>query len=789
MKIQKDLNPNESYLIGSVIDGLIEDRLGLEREKNPVNTIRKKDIDYASMFGVEASSFSTYRSSTRKPKPTKCDEMASSWTRIGNGPCSYTSQEIASLLKRSRTGETRTITSNTMLQKLRARPISTLQYMPFSGNNEQFIEKLFGGAFKEIPEINKFEPRTRYNIDDPQVRARHNILLSLFYTPGRSSYFRFWKMPIRFSLNALTTRSAFDRVRREWAVLHPKDPHGLIEHLRHGLTYGAAEISNQIEIKPILINREVGQIHMECKLGFRNHVPMDSLDPSGLAEALLQTSNSPKAANELPIVVADEYSILKTLALLKYNGLLLLPLTFADHSRRYISRRMMPQFFLSIAVNRNEDKDLWGFVQETLNSFLRSEPELVASELADLYFKLEDEMHQVARYLTPSNGPGNEMNDADRLRYIRQYCLYTTSMDERSLSINDVLEAPWPRILRRAKEIVQSRWFLCESEELEPLTRSGPKIGFAPALREMLKLDVASMDPSTSGSNDFSHGRQDIRLFDSNHTSLRMNILTSPRQIATLSDILDLQSAEEVHKLRGKTAAEILDRLPFLMLPPELRVISEDHEVWVYASFRGLNENRRNDLRSLLTQLKNYYLSHEMENKLGETQSRQHSAAGRVEEALQKLCGPTTQAADKAANQPVLDESVIFVMDFGKRELYRRLAEINKLRRVEIEDLQPEPIGVIILGAQDKSQDLKEGCAELRYLYVVPSKQKEGIGGMLISVACNLASQKGINCVYVEILPQLTQALSLYTSLGFDPWDIKSSVPGRQVMRKKLTEA
>lgn len=62
---------------------------------------------------------------------------------------------------------------------------------------------------------------------------------------------------------------------------------------------------------------------------------------------------------------------------------------------------------------------------------------------------------------------------------------------------------------------------------------------------------------------------------------------------------------------------------------------------------------------------------------------------------------------------------------------------------------------------------LPEGCCELVKLYLLPEARKAGLGARLIEESIEAAKQFGYTSLYLESLPELTKAVSLYEKLGF----------------------
>lgn len=63
--------------------------------------------------------------------------------------------------------------------------------------------------------------------------------------------------------------------------------------------------------------------------------------------------------------------------------------------------------------------------------------------------------------------------------------------------------------------------------------------------------------------------------------------------------------------------------------------------------------------------------------------------------------------------------------------------------------------------------DLPEGCAELVKLYLLPQWRERGIGRALMEKCFESAKQLGYKQIYLESLPELSKAVSMYIKAGF----------------------
>ena len=65
------------------------------------------------------------------------------------------------------------------------------------------------------------------------------------------------------------------------------------------------------------------------------------------------------------------------------------------------------------------------------------------------------------------------------------------------------------------------------------------------------------------------------------------------------------------------------------------------------------------------------------------------------------------------------------------------------------------------------TQNLPEGCAEVVKLYLLSSYRKQGIGRQLLEMSIDSAKKLGYRQLYLESLPELGKAISLYEKEGF----------------------
>ncbi len=65
------------------------------------------------------------------------------------------------------------------------------------------------------------------------------------------------------------------------------------------------------------------------------------------------------------------------------------------------------------------------------------------------------------------------------------------------------------------------------------------------------------------------------------------------------------------------------------------------------------------------------------------------------------------------------------------------------------------------------TEGLPDGTCELVKMYLVPQARNQGLGGRLISKSIEFAREAGFKQVYLESMPELKKALSVYEKFGF----------------------
>ena len=79
-----------------------------------------------------------------------------------------------------------------------------------------------------------------------------------------------------------------------------------------------------------------------------------------------------------------------------------------------------------------------------------------------------------------------------------------------------------------------------------------------------------------------------------------------------------------------------------------------------------------------------------------------------------------------------------------------------------------EQNGVIIGGAGIFPTDgLPAGICELVKMYLLPNVRSMGLGRRMINICLEVAKAKGYHSIYLETMPELKKAVSVYEKFGF----------------------
>jgi putative acetyltransferase len=79
-----------------------------------------------------------------------------------------------------------------------------------------------------------------------------------------------------------------------------------------------------------------------------------------------------------------------------------------------------------------------------------------------------------------------------------------------------------------------------------------------------------------------------------------------------------------------------------------------------------------------------------------------------------------------------------------------------------------EKDGVLLGGAGIyPTAGLDSDTCELVKMYLIPEVRRQGLGKMLIEHCINFARNQGYKQIYLETMPELSRAISLYEKMGF----------------------
>jgi putative acetyltransferase len=70
-------------------------------------------------------------------------------------------------------------------------------------------------------------------------------------------------------------------------------------------------------------------------------------------------------------------------------------------------------------------------------------------------------------------------------------------------------------------------------------------------------------------------------------------------------------------------------------------------------------------------------------------------------------------------------------------------------------------------GGISPTNGLSEDTCELVKMYLLPEARGKGIGAALLNKCIETAKQKGFNNIYLESLPELRRAITVYEKFGF----------------------
>jgi GNAT superfamily N-acetyltransferase len=484
-------------------------------------------------------------------------------------------------------------------------------------------------------------------------------------------------------------------------------------------------------------------------MDFSNLETLETLKPEILANELEAAATRPdRDPHEIPILVVDEYTALRTVVASQGRLRYALPVTTPRQSRESDFRREMPFYSVSFACGRTQ-KDLISYLTDSFTQFLSSEVETTALALADLQRDIENEVHEATQYLTYwSNNQHKheqELNERQRRLTARQYALATLSLDQGATASGDGVPRAWSRIIEKARTRVRERW-------LAP----GNAVA-ADFIQEVLGA-----------------GRQ---------TTGQSEQLLLLEQVEDLNEFFDPPKPLRLGELRGLTKSEILDVVRqqlFGEQTSDREILVETYDVATegWSSSEQKVKPKVQAVQIFLRQLAQMY------EELGPIMFADDSADGsddikgikgtireRITNTLAHKClrfsgkhGVILLAVEKAlGSHPSRYVGMLFVrMRPGHHEWDHYVFKKTLGEEFKTQTELPE------IHSEVRSK-LEQSC-ELRYLWVPKEYRGKQIGRVLLGEAIRWCRSKPrIHYVRLAVLPQLQTTLNLVSAMGFKP--------------------
>jgi GNAT superfamily N-acetyltransferase len=315
---------------------------------------------------------------------------------------------------------------------------TSVDYYPFAGHDECFVESVFSHFF----ELADIKAQKIGNRRGPKPEEGY-VAFGRYETAERMLRgLKFWRMPIRMSLGSI-------------CLPQHRDQRDLIASVLAKLSDRSA-----VPLQPIVVANDVGSMHCRKTLGFVTGPPdLPNLDVKELSDSLLRHTGG----HFIPVICTDEYTVLRVLGMLRargQDGCLVFPL----NSRRTIrdetddTRRELPQYYLSIAVSRN-DHEFEAFMHDALVQFLSTEIESTATAWYLMAKKLAAEVSGILRALPASDNVSQEtlrQNAARDAKETWEWIFYVLTLDLESIeSFSATSTLPWTPILLRARRRIQ----------------------------------------------------------------------------------------------------------------------------------------------------------------------------------------------------------------------------------------------------------------------------------------------------------------------------------------------
>jgi ribosomal protein S18 acetylase RimI-like enzyme len=433
------------------------------------------DSEIAEVFKISASAYSNYKENKRVPDSRTAKKMAREWSKA-HGEIEK-AQDLENRLKSSVAEDPRQFFSRLMRGDLKLK-VRTLDF----GQFKTFFENVFKRYAKQVGvDIEELVRDSSEDLQDALAKGDAHLALCSFDVISRLLWARFLVLyPIRISLSAVG--------------LFPGSAGGFSEEIRDlaeviSLGGGTAKV----DYAPIVVAGGAGELHCRHKLDMNPQrlSIVHTLDPSVIASKMREVG---KTSDERPVFIGDEYTCVRVLSELKYDGRLLFPLNTRSHSSQIPVCRELPQYMVSIAVSRAQ-KDFRDFLQESLLNFIGREVHTIAHAAAKAYVELEHEILAATKYMyrwdpekevASAEGtwrPTSRLESQEAIQIAQQYCRYALHLDEQSISSSSPEIGLWVPILRRAQEII---FTTMSSRKLHCCDPKNPKE--APVVKDVLSL-------------------------------------------------------------------------------------------------------------------------------------------------------------------------------------------------------------------------------------------------------------------------------------------------------------
>jgi GNAT superfamily N-acetyltransferase len=412
---------------------------GLFKELEGVRPYENRDlIDKARL---SAAAVSNYRNGYRVPEGEEARRIAEFF---------YTREDervgLIERLRRAKEHPQEMTSGKTLVDVTRGSrklTVSSVDYYPFSGDQNRFFERVFSRFLAQSSlATDNFNIRGAFADEDFSTT---DIALSVFESPNRVAQqaLHFYKIPARISLQAIVHRRYEHRIEDiARALTRPSDSH---------------------LVNPIVVKGEMGAIHCLQGLKFASGavVQLDSRDPTVLQETLEKKTNSPSAL--IPVAVTDDFTAMKMIAMggMGANWRPVFPLNTREQIQdlRDPSRRDLPAYYLSLATQR-KDRDFGDFMNEGLRWYYSTDVEHLAVAWQQLAMELAEIVSAACLISSP---PGldlanldNEQRPAAAWAAAWRWAWYALTLDKHSIDAYTERLFNWQGILRRARNRLQS---------------------------------------------------------------------------------------------------------------------------------------------------------------------------------------------------------------------------------------------------------------------------------------------------------------------------------------------